>query len=502
MVARLVALWLGVMLTTSAAAAGERVLRCEAVLDAAPQEVWEAYTTKAGWESWAVPLAEVDFRVGGAIKTNYNKEAGIGGPGTITHHIVAYEPERVVVTRFTSPDSPAWAKKAEACQVIMRLEPVSAARTRFTLTMTGWGEGAEWDDSYQHFKEGNEWTLERLKKKFEKAGAAEGADAALAMLGRMVGGDWISENTGPDGSLFRVRNVVEHTPDGSGCSARGWLGDATGMYPHACTQVWREGDKAFFQSLHEDGSVARGEIRASADNTLTWDWKQVARDGKAACFTVVQTFEGQDAYRMRLLHSDGNGAPVEVLNIPFRRVTRAPEAFLKLRGGGTAGEGPNVAGIDPALFPASGMVGNPVVKEVVVKSSPNEVFQSWASSEGIKGFLGCDSNVELRIGGPYEIYFGGADVPEADRGSNGCQVLSYVPGEMISFSWNAPPKFPAERAQRAWVVVSFAAERPGYTRVRLVHTGFGSEGKWPDVREYFDAAWGRVLGALKEHYDG
>ena len=48
--------------------------------------------------------------------------------------------------------------------------------------------------------------------------------------------------------------------------------------------------------------------------------------------------------------------------------------------------------------------------------------------------------MDLRIGGPFELYFGGPDVPHDQRGSNGCQVLTYVPGEMLSFTWNAPPK--------------------------------------------------------------
>ncbi len=45
-------------------------LKVRASLDA----VWHAYTTKEGWENWAVPLAEVDLKVGGTIKTNYNEE--------------------------------------------------------------------------------------------------------------------------------------------------------------------------------------------------------------------------------------------------------------------------------------------------------------------------------------------------------------------------------------------------------------------------------------------
>jgi uncharacterized protein YndB with AHSA1/START domain len=192
----------GVLAMVGAAVANppERVLRTEAVLEATPAQLWEAYTTKAGWESWAVPLAEVDFRVGGTIRTNYDKDAGIGGPGTITHHILAYEPQRMVVTRFDAPANASWAKMAEGCQVVVRLEPVSPTRTRFVETMVGWGEGPEWDESYTHFKQGNEFTMERLKQKFSKPGDAEGA---LTLMASMVGGEWICEQKNPQGAFPR-----------------------------------------------------------------------------------------------------------------------------------------------------------------------------------------------------------------------------------------------------------------------------------------------------------
>jgi uncharacterized protein YndB with AHSA1/START domain len=269
------------------------------------------------------------------------------------------------------------------------------------------------------------------------------------------------------------------------------------MILHATTQVWREGSVAMFQSLDQDGSFARGEIHLAAERTLEWDWRQTTRSGAENRYTVTQAFDGPDAYRMKLVQTDEAGASTELVKIAFKRVAKAPAPFLRLRG---QNESP-AAAIDASLFPASGLVENPLIKEVTVKASPADVFTLWATPEGLKRFLVESCKVDLRIGGPYELYFSGPDVPQADRGSNGCQVLSYVPGEMLSFSWNAPPKFPEERTQRAWVVLTFTPVEPGHTKVRLVHTGFGTGGQWPQVREYFDAAWGRVLGALKEHCD-
>lgn len=172
--------------------------------------------------------------------------------------------------------------------------------------------------------------------------------------------------------------------------------------------------------------------------------------------------------------------------------------------GGAMREQPSAAvrrDIDTSLFVSHGRVGEGLVKEIQVAASPREVFEAWTTSEGIQGFLGVESTVELAIGGAMELYFGRSiGMPVGEQGSEGCQVLSYVPDEMFSFSWNAPPKFPEERTKRSWVVVTM---RPvdGGTLVRLRHVGFGEDGHWGEVEAYFDRAWTNVLQALKEHLE-
>lgn len=148
-------------------------------------------------------------------------------------------------------------------------------------------------------------------------------------------------------------------------------------------------------------------------------------------------------------------------------------------------------------FVAAGMVPDGVHKEAIIAAPREQVFAAWTNSEGIKSFLGVDSTIDLRIGGPMELYFG-ANKPEGQRGSEGAQILSYLPNRMLSFSWNAPPSYPEERAKHTWVVIQFH-ELPGdQTRVELDHVGFGASGvgKWDEVRTHFDRAWGNVLKAL------
>ena len=83
----------------------ELVLIQEFTVKSPIDSVWNAYTTKEGWENWAVPLAEIDLKVGGFIKTNYNKEGKIGDSTTIVTHIINYVPNRLITLQAQITDN-------------------------------------------------------------------------------------------------------------------------------------------------------------------------------------------------------------------------------------------------------------------------------------------------------------------------------------------------------------------------------------------------------------
>ncbi len=157
------------------APAEERVLRHEKVIHAPVAEVWKAFTTSEGTRHWMAPVAEVDFRLGGSIRTNYSPTAKPGDPGTIVHHILSYEPGRMLSTQFTAPAGATGpARTAQAVWWVARMEPLPDGSTRLTYTGVGWGEGAEWDAAYQFFDRGNAYTLQQLADYLEKKPLAAG----------------------------------------------------------------------------------------------------------------------------------------------------------------------------------------------------------------------------------------------------------------------------------------------------------------------------------------
>jgi len=140
-------------------------------------------------------------------------------------------------------------------------------------------------------------------------------------------------------------------------------------------------------------------------------------------------------------------------------------------------------------------------KEAIINAPRDSVWNSWTTAEGVTAFGPPAAEIELEVDGKYEWYFGPADAPLGTRGSEGCRVLSYLPNEMLSFTWNAPPTMAEARPMRTRVVVQLADAGPNQTKVTLTHLGWGEAPMWNEVYDYFDAAWGRVLDGLKKHYE-
>lgn len=142
--------------------------------------------------------------------------------------------------------------------------------------------------------------------------------------------------------------------------------------------------------------------------------------------------------------------------------------------------------------------------QTVIPGPRSEAWHLLSTSAGWKRAMGVNSTIELRPGGPFELYFRDS-APEGQRGSEGCSVLSFIPGEMLSFTWNAPPDYAHARAHHTWVVIRLDDAGASRTRIRLSHLGFAEHAaanpdhaqEWKDIREYFAEAWPRVLEAMR-----
>jgi uncharacterized protein YndB with AHSA1/START domain len=139
-------------------------------------------------------------------------------------------------------------------------------------------------------------------------------------------------------------------------------------------------------------------------------------------------------------------------------------------------------------------------KEVVVNASVKAVWHAWTTSEGAVTFFAPRAIIRLAVGGPYELFFD-LDAPEGSRGGEGLKILSFLPMEMLSFEWSAPPEYAnVRRGQRTWVVVQFYQHGQTEVRVRLSHLGWKEGDEWDKVFQYFKRAWDIVLGRLEHRF--
>lgn len=143
-----------------------------------------------------------------------------------------------------------------------------------------------------------------------------------------------------------------------------------------------------------------------------------------------------------------------------------------------------------------------IENDKVIPAPVADVWKAWTTSEGMASFL-TDAHIELRIQGPFELYFA-PDQPYGLRGSEGCHILSYVPEQMLSFEWNAPPSIPSLRDgnMRNWVMVMFEPVNDRETKLTLRHLGWGDGEDWDACFAYFENAWPMVLSACEKHFRG
>ncbi len=155
--------------------------------------------------------------------------------------------------------------------------------------------------------------------------------------------------------------------------------------------------------------------------------------------------------------------------------------------------------IDTSTIAGHGDQVRSLVKQVIIDTTPQTAWQGWASADGLTAWWNVpETNIDLRVGGAFELFFM-SDGPPGQRGSEGCQYLGYVPGEMISFTWNAPPHL-VRRTTNTWVAITFTAMGDNTTLVRLVHTGFLEGPDWDQYMAYFDTAWSNVLDLQMRHH--
>lgn len=145
------------------------------------------------------------------------------------------------------------------------------------------------------------------------------------------------------------------------------------------------------------------------------------------------------------------------------------------------------------LWAAPSRAEDRILRTQLLLDAPLEdVWNAWATEEGVKSFFAPGCRIEPRVDGAYEILFNPAGEP-GQRGAEGMRILVYEPRQRLAFTWNAPPDLPNVRAQRTLVTLDFEAQGEKRTRLTFTQAGWGAGPEWDKAYAYFDRAWGGVV---------
>lgn len=149
------------------AAAEDGRLAHEGVVAAPVKDVWAAFTTKKGQESWMVAHSEVELKVGGRMRTHYDPKGAIGDPKTIENEIISYDPGRMISIRVTkAPEGFPFPNAVKGMWTVVYFEATGPQMTRVRIVSLGFGDDEESKKMRAFFDRGNAYTLRKLQERF------------------------------------------------------------------------------------------------------------------------------------------------------------------------------------------------------------------------------------------------------------------------------------------------------------------------------------------------
>jgi uncharacterized protein YndB with AHSA1/START domain len=154
--------------TSFVTADGARNLQQSVVINAPVALLWKSFTDAEEFKRWNSPVSAIDLRVGGTLEASYNPKAAIGDPDNIKHRIITFLPERLIVFQnIQAPHELPNADRFQRTVIVLQFEPLGPAKTKVTLSCTGWATDPASGQIYRFFEADNAEELEKWKHVYE-----------------------------------------------------------------------------------------------------------------------------------------------------------------------------------------------------------------------------------------------------------------------------------------------------------------------------------------------
>ena len=146
----------------------------EGIVNGPLDQVWAAYTTKAGLESWMVAHAEIELKIGGTMKTQYDPKGTTEDPKAIVNTILSLEPMRMLSFKVTkAPQGFPFPNAITNMWTVVHFEAQGEKATRVREICMGFSEDDESRKMREFFNRGNAITLKTLQMRFAAKAAAK-----------------------------------------------------------------------------------------------------------------------------------------------------------------------------------------------------------------------------------------------------------------------------------------------------------------------------------------
>jgi uncharacterized protein YndB with AHSA1/START domain len=163
--------WLTLVIATafiSPSSRSSESIVAEGLIEAPVHAVWNAWTTSEGLRSWLAPHAEIDLRIDGIMRSNYDPKGDLDGPGTIENKILAFEPQRMLSIRVVrAPEKFPFKSKVKQMWTVLYFHKTDDEKTMLRIVGMGFGTDEESIKMKDYFKRGNAFTLTQLQKYFQ-----------------------------------------------------------------------------------------------------------------------------------------------------------------------------------------------------------------------------------------------------------------------------------------------------------------------------------------------
>ena len=145
----------------------ERVIKGEVVVNTPLDQVWNAWTTSTGAETFFAPKCNIDPKPGGKYEMLFDLNAEPGKQGGEGMIVMAVQQKKMLAFTWNAPPHLSNVRN-QMTHVIIRFYALSPEQTKVTLWHDGWGDGEEWDSAYKYFERAwKEIVLPRFKHRFD-----------------------------------------------------------------------------------------------------------------------------------------------------------------------------------------------------------------------------------------------------------------------------------------------------------------------------------------------